>query len=741
MTIFEDWKNLNAYMKKLLLISMAVLALASCKTSNDIEANIEDLLSQMTLEEKIGIIHAQSKFSSRGVQRLGIPELWTDDGPHGVRPETLWDAWKSGLQTNDSVTAYPALTCLAASWNRDIAALYGKSVGEEALYREKDVLLGPGVNIMRTPLCGRNFEYMGEDPYLAGEMCVPYIKGVQSNGVAACVKHYCLNNQEFDRHNVNANVSERALYEIYLPAFKKAVQEGGVWTVMGSYNLYKNEWCCQNDITINKILKGEWGFDGAMITDWGGVNNTLTAAKSGLDIEFGTHTNGVDKNVENAYDSYIMALPYLDSIRTGAIGTDELDEKCRRVLRLMHRTCMNRERGFGSMNSPEHVADARKIAGEGMVLLKNDGAVLPIKGTPAKVVVLGENAIKPLVVGGSSSSLKARNEVSILEGIRAALPNTEVVYERTYQGSPTLNSKSYNYGLYDITDPRTPEQLVEDAVKAIDGADYVIFVGGLNKDKYMDCEGRDRVEYGLPYGQDEIISKIAALRPDMIYVNVSGSPVAMPWINEVSAIVQAWYSGSEAGNALADVLTGKVNPSGKLPFTFPVALADGPVTTEAQYPGIYDENNILQADYSEGIYVGYRWYEARGIKPLFAFGYGLSYTSFEYGQAKASSSKMGKTLKISVPVKNTGAVAGAEVVQLYIADKEASVDRPVKELKGFEKIWLEPGQTKTVTFTIDRQALSFFDEASHSWVAEKGEFEALVAAASDDVRSTVTFSL
>ena len=715
----------------------AILAVA-CSRPSSIEDKVESYLSQMTLEEKIGIIHAQSKFSSAGVPRLGIPELWTDDGPHGVRPETLWDAWASAKWTNDSATAYPSLTCLAASWDRELAALYGRSVGEEARYRGKDVLLGPGVNIARTPLCGRNFEYMGEDPYLAGELCVPYIKGVQSNGVAACIKHYCVNNHEVNRHTVNVNVSDRALHEIYLPAFRKAVLEGGVWSMMGAYNLYKGEHMCHNDVTVNKILKDDWGFDGALISDWGGTHDTDEAVRNGLDLEFGTRTNGIDLNVSNAYDNYYLAEAYYQGIKSGKYSEDELDDKCRRVLRLMLRTSMNPDGGLGSLNSPEHWADARKIGSEGIVLLKNERAVLPLKEAPRKVLVLGENAIKPMAVGGSSSSLKAQHETSILDGLKAALPSTEIVYERAYQGDPVI--KGYNYSFYDITDPRSDEQLLEDALAAASDADYVIFVGGLNKAKFQDCEGQDRLEYHLPYNQDAIIGAIAAVRPDLIYVNVSGSPVAMPFADEVSAIVQAWYLGSETGNALADVLTGKVNPSGKLPFSFPREYADCPIRTEAQYPGIKGEDGISQCDYSEGIYVGYRWYESQNIKPLFAFGYGLSYTSFSYGEARASSSKMGRSLTVSVPVTNTGDMAGAEVVQLYVSALNSSVDRPVKELKGFEKVWLEPGQTKTVKFALDEESVSYYDEGLGRWVAEKGEYEALVASSSDDVRAKVRFT-
>lgn len=725
-------------MKRILFIALSLLLLLACSQRQDpTEKKVEDALAQMTLDEKIGVIHAQSKFSSAGVPRLGIPELWCDDGPHGVRPETLWDQWASALQTNDSCTAYPSLTCLAASWDRDLARLYGKSVGEEARYRKKNVLLGPGVNIARTPLCGRNFEYMGEDPYLAGQMAAPYIQGVQSNGVAACVKHFALNNQEFERSGINANVDDRALYEIYLPAFKTAVQEGGAWSLMSSYNRYQNKYVSHNPRLLKDILKGEWGWDGAVISDWGAVHDTEGAAEGGTDLEFGTHTNGVDMNVANAYDAYYLALPYKEKLLAGELPMEDLDDKVRRALRLNFRTLPD-GRDFGRMNTPQHSADCRKIGTEGIVLLRNEG-ILPLKADARKIVVLGENAIRPMIVGGSSSSLKARYEISPLDGIRAAFPEAEVVYERAYySGEPTPGN--YNYGQYDISEERPAAQLLSDALTALDGADYVVFIGGLNKNRKQDCEGQDRLSYELPYGQNEVIEALASARPDLVYVNISGTPVAMPFAGKVGAIVQAWYLGNETGNALADVLTGKVNPSGKLPFTFPVALEDGPVKTDRQYPGIRDENGNWQVYYDEGIYVGYRWYDTQGIPVLFPFGYGLSYTTFAYGEARAPKSMRDK-LTISIPVTNTGSVAGAEVVQLYIQDAEASVDRPSKELKGFEKVWLEPGETKTVRFTIGRDALSFFDPEKHEWVAEPGTFKALIGASSADIRSEASFEL
>ena len=727
-------------MKKLLLLLMSVLALPVFGKDNEkcLEERVEAALAQMTLDEKIAIVHAQSKFSSPGVPRLGIPELWVMDGPHGVRPETLWDEWASALWTSDSCTAYPALTCLAASWDKELSKLYGRSVGEEARYRKKNVLLGPGVNIYRTPLCGRNFEYMGEDPYLAGKMCVPYIQGLQSNNVAACIKHYALNNQESKRSRVNVNIDDRTLYEIYLPAFKMAVQEGKAWSIMSSYNLYQNQWVSHNRRLLTEILKEEWGFDGVVISDWGAVHETNAAAHAGLDLEFGTGTNGVDVNTANAYDFYHLASPYKAKILSGELPVEELDEKVRRVLRLNFRTQLGGN--WGSMCTPEHFADCRKIGSEGIVLLKNKNGILPMNTSAKKIVVLGENAIRPMVAGGSSSSLKTKREITPLQGIRSAFPDAQVVYERAYVGEVKLVG-NYNYGQYDLTDPRSPEKILEDALAAVKDADYVIFIGGLNKNKNQDCEGRDRLSYDLPYGQNEVISALAAARPDMIYVNISGTAVAMPFVDNVAAIVQAWYLGSEAGNALADVLTGKVNPSGKLPFTFPYVMSDGPVRTERQYPGLPQDERFYQVYYSEGIYVGYRWFEANKVKPMFPFGYGLSYTTFEYGQPKASSKTMGKTLKIKVPVTNAGKVAGAEIVQLYIHDVEASVDRPVKELKGFEKVYLQPGETKNIEFVIDREALSFFDADKHEWVAEPGEFKALIAASSEDIRGEVSFRL
>ena len=715
-------------------------------SSKPIEERVEDALSRLTLEEKVALTHAQSKFCSPGVARLGIPEFWMTDGPHGIRPEVLWDEWEQAGWTNDSCVAFPALTCLAASWDPEIARLYGKSIGEEARYRNKTVLLGPGVNIYRSPLNGRNFEYMGEDPYLAGKMVVPYVQGVQQNGVAACVKHYALNNQEVNRHTTNVIVDDRALYEIYLPAFKAAVQEGNAWAIMGSYNLYKNQHGCHNQYLLNDILKGEWGFDGVVVSDWGGVHNTQEAITNGLDMEFGSWTNGLSNGASNAYDNYYLADPYLKLIREGKVGTKELDDKVRRILRLAYRTTMDRNRPYGSLCSEAHFAAARRIGEEGIVLLQNRNDLLPIDLNRAKrIAVIGENAIKMMTVGGGSSSLKVKYELSPLDGIRKRVGDqAEVIYARGYVGDPSGEYNGVKSG-QDLEDNRSSEELIAEAVAVAKDADYVIFIGGLNKSAHEDCEDADRKELGLSYGQDKVITALAKANKNLIVVNISGNAIAMPWVKEVPAIVQAWYLGSEAGSAIASVLTGDVNPSGKLPFTFPASLQDVGAHKLGEYPGTprSDGSPIVDQKYNEGIFVGYRWVDKEKTNPLFSFGHGLSYTTFAYGKAVADKKVMGQDemLTITLLVTNTGCREGSEVIQLYISDLKSSLPRPVKELKGFSKVKLAPGETREVTFTIGKEALSFFDDTRHEWVTEPGKFEAWIGASSTDIRNKVAFEL
>lgn len=705
-----------------------------------IEARVKDALSRMTLEEKVALCHAQSKFSSAGVPRLGIPELWMSDGPHGVRAEINWNDWGYANWTNDSITAFPALTCLAATWNPDMSAKYGKAIGEEARYREKDVLLGPGVNIYRTPMNGRNFEYMGEDPYLASVMCVPYIQELQKNGVAACVKHYALNNQELWRGHIDVNLSDRALYEIYLPAFKAAVEEGGAWSIMGAYNKIRGQHACHNDFTLNKILKDDWKFDGCVITDWGGAHDTYEAAVNGLDIEMGSYTNGLTSESVFTYNDYYLASPYLQMLKDGKVPMSTIDDKASRILRLIFRTAMNRQKPYGSVATEEHYAAAREIGNEGIVLLKNAPVIkkgaplLPIDAAKYQnILVVGDNAVRLLNQGGGSSELKVKDMVSPLDGLRAAYGD-KVAYAKGYAAGRPM------YGRADKIPQNVVDSLRAEAVEMAKKADLVVLVGGLNKNHFQDCEGGDRLEYGLPFGQDELIEALLGVNKNLVLVLLSGNAVEMPWVSRVPAIVQGWYLGSMGGKSLADILSGAVNPSGKLPFSFPAKLTDcgAHAFDELSYPG-----DSIKQEYKEDILVGYRWHDTKKIPALFPFGHGLSYTTFTYGKPVASAKAMAADgmLTVTVAVKNTGSIAGKEIVQLYVGDDKCSVLRPVKELKHFAKVALAPGEEKSVTFTLTPDDLKFYDEASAAWKYEPGKFKAYVCASSADVRGVVPFEM
>lgn len=705
-----------------------------------IEARVKDALSRMTLEEKVALCHAQSKFSSAGVPRLGIPELWMSDGPHGVRAEINWNDWGYANWTNDSITAFPALTCLAATWNPDMSAKYGKAIGEEARYREKDVLLGPGVNIYRTPMNGRNFEYMGEDPYLASVMCVPYIQELQKNGVAACVKHYALNNQELWRGHIDVNLSDRALHEIYLPAFKAAVEEGGAWSIMGAYNKIRGQHACHNDFTLNKILKDDWKFDGCVITDWGGAHDTYEAAVNGLDIEMGSYTNGLTSESVFTYNDYYLANPYLQMLKDGKVPMSTIDDKASRILRLIFRTAMNRQKPYGSVATEEHYAAAREIGNEGIVLLKNAPVVkkgaplLPIDAAKYQnILVVGDNAVRLLNQGGGSSELKVKDMVSPLDGLRAAYGD-KVAYAKGYAAGRPM------YGRADEIPQNVVDSLRAEAVEMAKKADLVVLVGGLNKNHFQDCEGGDRLEYGLPFGQDELIEALLGVNKNLVLVLLSGNAVEMPWVSRVPAIVQGWYLGSMGGKSLADILSGAVNPSGKLPFSFPAKLTDcgAHAFDELSYPG-----DSIKQEYKEDILVGYRWHDTKKVPALFPFGHGLSYTTFTYGKPVASAKAMAAdgTLTVTVAVKNTGSIAGKEIVQLYVGDDKCSVLRPVKELKHFAKVALAPGEEKNVTFTLTPDDLKFYDEASAAWKYEPGKFKAYVCASSADVRGVVPFEM
>lgn len=707
--------------------------------SKPLDERVEDALSRMTLQEKANMIHAQGKFSSPGVPRLGIPDLWMSDGPHGVRAEINWNDWGYSGRTNDSITAFPALTALAATWNPELSFAYGNALGEEALYREKDVMLGPGVNIYRTPLNGRNFEYMGEDPYLASVLVVPYIKGMQQNGVAASVKHFALNNQELWRGHIDVSLSDRALHEIYLPAFKSAVIDGDSWTIMGAYNKIRGQHACHNEMLLNKILKGDWGYKGVVVTDWGGAHDTREAALYGLDLEMGSYTNGLTSESEFTTDDYYLANPYIEMLQKGEVPMSTLDDKVRRMLRLNFLTAMKRNKPLGSVATAEHYAVAEEIGNEGIVLLKNapigkkGPRLLPLNHDVKSILVVGDNATRDLMKGGGSSELKVKDNVTPLEGLRAVYGD-KVKYAQGYRAGKPM------YSHVEEIPQSVQDSLRAEAVAMAKDADVVIFIGGLNKNHLQDCEAGDREEYALPFGQPQLIRELSAVNPDIVVVLLSGNAVEMPWAKDVPAIVQGWYLGSMAGRSLANVISGKVNPSGKLPFSFPARLEDNGAHSfgAIAYPG-----DSIREEYLEDILVGYRWHDTKKIPAFYPFGHGLSYTDFKYGKAQASAKTIGdgEEFTITIPVTNTGKVEGKEVVQLYIGDESASVLRPLKELKGFEKISLKPGEEKTVKFTVKPDDLKFYDDKAGDWRAEPGKFKAYIGSSSTDIRATVPFEL
>ncbi len=729
-------------MKKLLVVSifglLAFQSQAQLKAkpvylddTKPIESRVEDALSRMTVEEKIAMIHAQSKFSTPGCPRLGIPEIWMSDGPHGVRMEIDWDTWNHAGWTNDSCTAFPALTCLAATFNPNLSFEYGNALGEEARFRKKDIILGPGVNIYRTPMNGRNFEYMGEDPYLASKMVVPYIQGIQQNGVAACMKHYALNNQELWRGHINVEVSDRALYEIYLPAFKAGITEGKAWAIMGAYNKFRGQHTTHHELLTNKILKGEWSFDGVVVTDWGSAHDTKEAAINGLDIEMGSWTNGLTWGESFAYDNYFMAQPYLEMLKKGEVPMSTLDEKVKRVLRLTFRTNMDRNRPFGSFATPEHADIARRIAEQGIVLMKNEKDFFPIsKDRYKKIVVIGENATRSLTVGGGSSELKVKEEISPLEGLQNKYGADKVFYTMGYGSGPTVYDQF-------VPSPYNADSLKREALTLVKDADVVLFFGGLNKNFQQDCEGADRITYDLPFGQNELIEDILKINKNTGVIIISGNAVAMPWLDKVPALMQSWYLGSQAGTATANIISGEINPSGKLPFSFPKKLEDNGAISfgKISYPG----DSINQV-YKEGLLVGYRWHDTKKIPAIFPFGYGLSYTTFEYGKVTTDKKEYGKdeTIKVSFTLTNKGKVDGAESVQIYASQLKPSLDRPAKELKAFRKVFLKAGESQIIELSIPVENLAFFDDKTHNWVVESDQFTLHCAASSADVKSSVS---
>ncbi len=686
------------------------------------DAKINALIKKMTLEEKVNMIHASSSFTSGGVKRLGVPELTMSDGPHGVRLEH-GRGWDVVNNVYDSGTYLPTGVCLAATWNPSLGYSFGSVLGSEAAFRGKDVILGPGINIIRTPINGRNFEYQSEDPFLISKMVVGCIKGVQDQGVSACVKHYALNNIETRRNFVNVIVSERALREIYLPGFKAAVTVGNVNTLMGSYNKVRGEWATQNNYLMNQILKKEWGFKGAVISDWGAVHNTIEALYNGNDIEMGTDLSMLP---HPNYGKFFLGDTVINLVKSRKVSEYLIDEKVRRILYVMFKTGMiDGHRKEGSYNTKEHQQAAKKIAEEGIVLLKNDDHLLPLNKSSVKsIAVIGYNADRMQSMGGGSSQVKAFYEVTPLKGIT----------NLTGAGVNVVYAKGY-----DIARGATVNQsLIDEAVAAASKAEVAIVFGGWThgydynvwSDNAFDAEDADKPNMRMPFGQDELIKAVLKANPKTIVVLMGGGPIDVSeWVNNAKSILQAWYPGMEGGNAIANILFGAVNPSGKLPMTFPKKLEDSP----ERKLGMYSKDSLTMY-YTDDIYVGYRYFDTYNVGPQFEFGRGLSYTNFVYSGLKLSGS--GKHATVSFTIKNTGKVAGAEVAQVYVHQEVSTLPRPEKELKGFDKVFLAPGEQKTVSITLNEDAFQYFNDAQNKWVFEPGNFRISVGSSSRDIRAS-----
>jgi len=706
--------------------------------SQPVEARINNLLPQLTLEEKVSLVHGNANFTTAGVPQLGIPELWMDDGPLGVREE-VGEQFKIARRSDDFATAMPATLGLAATWNPDLAKEYGSVIGQEAKQRGKNVMLGPSLNIQRTPLCGRNFEYMGEDPFLTSRMGVGYIEGEQAQGVSSCAKHFAANNQEYERNSINEIIDERTLREIYLPAFRAAVQEAGVLTVMGAYNLINGQHCCENAHLLNEILKDEWGFKGTVISDWGGVHHTDLAALNGMDIEMGSR---------QPYESNFLAAPFLAGLKSGEFPMSALDDKVRRhlyvlfKLNLIHDPSETNAVAAAStlLSTKDHQEISRRVAEESFVLLKNEN-LLPLDPARIKTVaVIGANAAATFAHDGGSAMIKATYEITALQGISNRLGDgVKIIYARGY--NPPVGTVRMDAKPETKKSTPTPDdaKLVAEAVAAAKSADVVIYVGGLNHRDGYDTEGTDRTDLKLPGGQDKLLKKIVKANPKTVVVFNGGGALEMDkaWLSHTPALLYAWYPGMEGGNALARVLFGDVNPSGKLPCTFPKKLADTPTAKLGTYPGT---NSTVV--YKEGLLVGYRWYDTENIKPLFPFGHGLSYTQFKYKNLNLAQNVAAKNpVTVEFELANTGARAGAEVAQIYVGPVHPSVSRPVKELKGFKKVLLQPGEMQKVSVTLDPSAFAYYDADKKGWVAEKGEYKILVGSSSRDIRLDGKFDL
>ncbi|MCL4141981.1 UNVERIFIED_CONTAM: hypothetical protein GTU68_051479 [Idotea baltica] len=668
----------------------------------------------MTLEEKTGMLHGNSMFATKAVERLGIPELTMADGPLGVREEISQDSWTPAGWDNDFATYYPAGGGLAATWNPDLSYLFGTSVGEETIARGKDVLLSPAINIIRTPLGGRTYEYFTEDPFLNKKITVPFIVGLQENDVAVCVKHYAANNQETYRDYVDVQIDERTLREIYLPAFKAAVQEANALSFMGAYNKFRGEYLCENGYMLNDVLRDEWGFKGIVISDWAAVHDTKKALEGGLDVEMGT---------PKPFNEFFYADALIEKVKSGNINEAELDKHVRRVLRVMFnlKSIDDKGRAKGSINTEEHFKDAYNIAAESVVLLKNDKNILPLNLEGIKsIAVIGNNAKKKNALGGFGAGVKTKREVTPLEGLQNKLPESvKINYAEGYLERDKLESKQ-----------------LEEAVNAAKNSDVAIIFAGSNRD--YETEASDRATLKLPFGQEELIEKVLAVNPNTIVVMIAGAPFDIEGISEKSsALIWSWFNGSEGGNALADVILGNINPSGKLPWTMPKKLKDSPAHATNSFPG---DSTVT---YAEGILVGYRWFDTKKIEPLFPFGFGLSYTGFKFSDLKTNQETYAENdvIEATFTIKNTGNVDGKEVAQLYISHTDTKVKKAAQELKGFKKVLVKKGATENVTIQIPAKELAYYNVEKKGWVVEPGTYKIKIGNSSRNIVSEVSIKI
>ncbi len=751
-------------MKKVFLfIASAVLVASACNgpvspqdrlTAND--QKINELIAQMTLEEKVNMLHSKTNMSSAGVERLGIADMNYADGPFGIREEGQPHSFQSAGWTLDSATYFPTGSALAATWSEELAYKYGTGMGKEARLRGKDVILGPAVNIQRLPVGGRTYEYLSEDPILSAALALEYTKGVQDEGTAVCIKHFAVNNQETNRGSVDAQLDERTLREIYLKPFERAVIEGGAMSVMPAYNKVNGDYCSENEHLLNEILRGEWGFKGFTVSDWGGTHSTMGAMLHGL-------------NVQMTGDNY-LGQPVIDSIATGALTEDLVDEKVRQILRVrMAIEAVPADVANTVQTSqPESQKIAREVAEKSIVLLKNEG-ILPIKSGVKKIAVIGQNAVLKTQSGGMGAGVKALYEVTPLEGIcKRAGEGVEVSY------APGYKTIAFRWGpapeVLDPLEARSNDEpadpaLVAEAVALAKDADLVLFFGGTNKS--IETEGSDRKDIKLPCGQEELIQALYEANPNLATVLISGGPTDLQVLEPASpAIVQGWWNGTEGGTALAEVLFGDIAPSGKLPFTFPRKLEDSPAYAMGNFPdpngaggdlfSLMFRPDVLKmspeerqqflaslpkpvSKYTERFYVGYRWFDTKEIAPMYAFGHGLSYVNFDYDDLTA---KVGKdAIKVTVKVENEGSMPADEVVQVYVNRPESKVEWPVKELKAFKRVSLNAGETKTVTLEIPLKDLRYWNEDDNAWTLENGKLLLLVGSASDDIRETTEVTI